>query len=282
MQIEFFADVFILNNFFLNILSLSISSVIMKRNISYSRLMVSAALGSFWSFFLFLFPFFSVFFELLITIGIVCSLIVMAAFQTRNLRFVLKANFALLVASTLVCGCLSFAKQFFFLLDWECLLVTGILCLAGRRFLKENWKEKEMGTFRYPVQLFYQGKKKQFLAMADSGNRLRVPQTGKAVSVITYEECKGFCDSVNSGFYIPYRAVGTEHGMLFAVIFDKMEIVKEEKILVIEKPVVAISKGKLSVNGDFNMLLPEELVMECSYKGGGHNDDHKTICTKSI
>ena len=216
------------------------------------------------------------------TIGIVCSLMVMTAFQTRSLRVILKADFALLVASTLVCGCLFFVKQFFFLSDWECLFVTGILCLAGRRFLKENWKEKEIGIIRYPVQLFYQGKKKQFLAMADSGNRLRVPETGKAVSVITYEDCKGFCDSVDGGVYIPYLAVGIEHGMLFAVIFDKMEIVKEEKTLVIEKPVVAISKGKLSVNGDFNMLLPEELVMERSYKGGGHNDDHKTICTKSI
>ena len=50
--------------------------------------------------------------------------------------------------------------------------------------------------------------------------------------------------------------------MLFALQFEKMEIKKNGRVMTVECPVVAIVKERLSVNGDFSMILPEVYVPE--------------------
>lgn len=115
---------------------------------------------------------------------------------------------------------------------------------------------------RYQVRLYHHGICKEFAALADSGNRLRVPETGKPVSLIAYSDCIGFCDRVHAGFYIPYRAVGTENGLLFAMMLERMEIIKDGKTIVVENPVVAVSKERLSSDDSFSVLLPEEYIRQ--------------------
>ena len=54
---------------------------------------------------------------------------------------------------------------------------------------------------------------------------------------------------------IPYRAVGTENGMLPGVLFDRMEVMSEEcGSIWIERPIVAISKEPLFFGKDFTMM----------------------------
>ena len=121
-------------------------------------------------------------------------------------------------------------------------------------------KGQKVGTERYEVTLYFNGRQRKFTGLADSGNRLKVPESGKPVSLVSYQDCAGFCDKVSGGFFIPYRAVGTGHGLLFAITFEKMEIRKSGTCIKIENPVVAITKEPLSSSGDFNMILPEEYV----------------------
>lgn len=83
--------------------------------------------------------------------------------------------------------------------------------LAGL-FFKRALREKERGRERFLVRLFYRGGQREFKALADSGNRLREPVSGKPVSVVYAGDLKGFCDSVDGVVYIPYRAVGTRAG----------------------------------------------------------------------
>ena len=59
--------------------------------------------------------------------------------------------------------------------------------------------------------------------MADSGNRLVEPVTGKPVSIIAAADAKEFLGEKAGVLMIPYRAVGTENGMLPGVLFDRME-----------------------------------------------------------
>ena len=122
-------------------------------------------------------------------------------------------------------------------------------------------QSRRLGTLRYPVRLYYRGKEKEFMALADSGNRLREPVTGKPVSVISYEDCRGFCDTLSAVFCIPYRSVGKEQGMLTGIVFERMEIFRDSGVLTVEKPVVAVAREPLSADGSFTMLLPEELVI---------------------
>ena len=153
-----------------------------------------------------------------------------------------------------------FAAEQFFLTGTESLIFTCVLAGVAGRFLKEYIFTKTTGDERYQVRLYYRQKIREFTALADSGNRLRVPETGKVVSVISYQDCHDFCDRVSGGFFIPYRAVGTDCGLLFAITFDKMEIEKNGMFVTIEHPAVAITREQLAAGGDFNMLLPEEYV----------------------
>ena len=44
--------------------------------------------------------------------------------------------------------------------------------------------------------------------------------------------------------------------------FERMEIRQQGTIKIIEQPVVAITKERLSVKGDFSMILPEAYIPE--------------------
>ena len=88
--------------------------------------------------------------------------------------------------------------------------------------------------------------------MADSGNRLVEPVTGKPVSIIAAADAKEFLGEKAGVLMIPYRAVGTENGMLPGVLFDRMEVMSEE--------CGSISKEPLFFGKDFTMILPECLV----------------------
>ena len=85
-----------------------------------------------------------------------------------------------------------------------------------------------IGKTRYQVRLFLNEKSKEFTAMADSGNRLVEPVTGKPVSIIAAADAKEFLGEKAGVLMIPYRAVGTENGMLPGVLFDRMEVMSEE------------------------------------------------------
>ena len=118
-----------------------------------------------------------------------------------------------------------------------------------------------IGKTRYQVRLFLNEKSKEFTAMADSGNRLVEPVTGKPVSIIAAADAKEFLGEKAGVLMIPYRAVGTENGMLPGVLFDRMEVMSEEcGSIRIERPIVAISKEPLFFGKDFTMILPECLV----------------------
>ena len=97
--------------------------------------------------------------------------------------------------------------------------------------------------------------------MADSGNRLAEPVTGKPVSIIAAADVKEFLGEKAGVIMIPYRAVGTKNGMLPGVLFDRMEVLSEESGNIrIERPIVAVSKEPLFFGKDFAMILPECLV----------------------
>lgn len=260
LEYEFYIDVFFLTDFFLNLLSLFLTAAFLRKSARLMRLIFAAVLGSFWNCFLVVFPVLTPTIELAATVFVVGSVMVKIAFSPQRMK--MRAVAALLGAAAMVNGCLDFSKEHFYLSDWESLVFTGLLCLAGERLLRELLKKRGIGAERYHVRLHYKGKTREFSGLADSGNRLHVPGTGMPVSVISYKDCTGFCESVSGGFYIPYRAVGTREGVLFAMLFEKMEIIKDGKIRIIEKPAVAIVKEPLSVKGEFSMILPEEYVLE--------------------
>lgn len=264
MEYVVYIDIIFLTDFFLDFLALLLTSAFVRQRPSLIRLMLAAAIGSVWTCFLILCSEFSKTTELLLTVFGVGSLMSLAAFSeeiSTDFTWLLRSDASLLISSAVLNGCLSFTREHLYLTDWESLVFSGAVTGAIVLFLTETMKKEKMGTERYSVRLYYGDKEREFTGFVDSGNRLCVPESGKPVCLVSYRDCIGFCDKVSGGFFVPYRAVGTEHGLLFAITFEKMEIRKSGTCIKIENPVVAITKEPLSTVGDFNMILPEEYVL---------------------
>lgn len=60
---------------------------------------------------------------------------------------------------------------------------------------------------------------------------------------------------------IPYQSVGNEHGLLEGIVVDELVIRKEQEQVVERGAVVAFYKGKLSRDGEFQMILNHSLMM---------------------
>lgn len=266
MEYEIYIDVLFLVDFLCSLLALSLTAKMLKRKLTAPRAAAAAAAGSFWSCLITVFPVLPVLLELVFTVLFTGSLMSVLAFPSRDLKSILKADVMLLVSCVAMGGSMMTLKQFLFLKDWEALFCLGAVYWAARILMNMWTTEKARGQERYQVKLFYRGETRVFSALCDSGNRLKEPVSKKPVSVISYEDCIGFCDNVEFPLYIPYRAVGTENGLLTGMILEKMEIQNGEDRLEICRPIVAVSKVPLSVNGDFAMLLPEELLLSAPVK----------------
>ena len=260
MEYEFYADVFFLIVFLMNLPILALTAVLGGRRIKPGRLILAALFGSLWNCLTFLVPLLPVSLELFLTLVLCGSIMNCLAFSIKRPQELVKADVLLLISAMLLGGGLSAIKETFSLSGLEACACLSALCGAFAAFAGGYLKERQGRRETCPVRLYYRGNMREFLALVDSGNRLREPESKKPVSVISYEDCQGFCERISGILYIPYRAVGTRKGVLPGIIFERMEIQVGEECLEIDRPVVAVTKEPLSGNGDFSMLLPESLL----------------------
>jgi len=261
LEYEFYIDLFFLKGVFLNLLALMLTAAMGRFKLSVWRAVLMAAAGSAWSVFCLFLPEMPFGAEMFFTVLLPGGFLAAVSFSLKKAGEIGKA-FVLFFAAVLVMGGFLFLlKDRFWLSGWEAEAVLGAVVFSLWICFREIFKERERGEERIPVRLFYKGEQRQFFALVDSGNRLREPLSGKPVSVISFGDCKGFCDSVSGVRYIPFQAVGTKSGVLPGIVFERMEFFREGRLYEIEKPIVAVTREPLSGNGDFTMLLPEELIL---------------------
>lgn len=115
----------------------------------------------------------------------------------------------------------------------------------------------------YEVTLTEEGENVICRALFDTGNLLTDPISGKPVSVVEETALmKGWLEKYPQKYkIIPYQSVGREHGVLEGIVVDELVIKKEQEQVVKKGEVVAFYKGKLSKNGDFQMILNHSLMI---------------------
>lgn len=269
LEYEFYIDLFFLKDFFLNLLALLLAASMGRMKGKAKRLFIASAAGSAWSCAVLFLPGMPLWAELFLTVFLVGSFMTAFSFSLRRAKEILKADALLVVSVLLTGGFLMFLREYFWLSGPESVTVLAIVTAGGCFLFKGMLAEKERGRERILVWLYYRGKKREFLALVDSGNRLREPVSGKPVSVISFEDCKDFCDRISSVLYVPFRSVGVKEGVLPGIIFEKMEIYRGGRLFEIERPIVAVTKEPLSGNREFTMLLPEEFILHTPGRDGG-------------
>ena len=103
-------------------------------------------------------------------------------------------------------------------------------------------------------------------ALIDTGNSLREPVSGKPVSVVETDILERLHDVKRPEKLkvIPYRSIGRENGMMEGYEVPEIVIDSEGERLRRQKVIIGISRGKVSVDGRYQMILHPDLCNEIS------------------
>lgn len=101
------------------------------------------------------------------------------------------------------------------------------------------------------------GGRREVTALVDSGCQLSDPVSGKPVSVVESRIAEEILPLERPECFrlIPYHAIGTEHGLMQAVEAERIYIQREGQEIMVEKPVIAVCRQKLSAGGGYQMIL---------------------------
>lgn len=145
-------------------------------------------------------------------------------------------------------------------------ILGGIaMTLAVTKILNTMEKQKKRRKNRYTAELYFGERRVLVDGFIDTGNRLKEPITGKIVHILQEDVAASLMSGEDKpmSFLVPYRAVGTESGLLTAIRIDRMELVAEdESRTVIMRPLFGLYQGKLSSNDEYQLILHAETKTE--------------------
>lgn len=111
------------------------------------------------------------------------------------------------------------------------------------------------------VFLVYEGNVIKTRGLIDSGNNLYYGEKKHPVSVVELSTIKSILDKSPRGlFTVNYKSLGQDEGIMYGIIFDKMEIVIADSKMCIDNPYIGIYKGKFSENGEYSMIIHKDYI----------------------
>lgn len=272
---DLYADVIFFNNFVMDYLLLTTVRKVMRLKKRRWGTILASVLGALYALAVTVVPFGSSVLQAAVTYLLMSGLMAWTAFPVKTAKDLAKTAAGLYMAAAVMAGLFSLfhisggpswylerlllgkeaAPLPFFI---YAVLAAGSFFTAC--FLWESVKKTEKKNGHYiSVVLFYQGREKELTAFLDTGNRLEDPYSHKPVSVISADCCSELFQTVSGVTYIPFHCVGKEKGFLPAVTADRMEMIKDGERITADRPIIAISKEALSLDGTYQMLLHENL-----------------------
>nr|WP_294488104.1 sigma-E processing peptidase SpoIIGA [uncultured Anaerosporobacter sp.] len=168
------------------------------------------------------------------------------------------------------------ALNFFYLISF--FAIAGGFIHLVKRILIQMKGTRELF---YNVELVFGEKKITCKGFFDTGNHLREPVSKRPVVIADLDGIKDILpeelidyakdfmsDAIHKNIdrfvvrikWIPYHAVGTEEGILPGIVFDEVNILKEDRVVHNPNITVAIYQGKLTVDNSYHIILHEELL----------------------
>ncbi len=231
MTICFYADLYVIFNFIMNLFLLYITAFFRQKRCSGLRILAASFTGAFFSLFL------TYFLKGNVTlIGILLSffeiiLIVKIGFRYEGFRVMCGDVISFLGISLFTSGALIMVKNFtdehifgnrqfsFWLLLLSVVLLFVIFLFTRFFLLRSNFQKKSVMR----VRIMHHGKETEVAALYDTGNQLVSPYTGEGVAIISKKLAKTLCvEEVHAPILIPYHSIGGE-GMLKAYRIEYLE-----------------------------------------------------------
>ncbi len=153
----------------------------------------------------------------------------------------------------------------FGLVSYETAVGAALLLLpAAAVWLRRQAKSREKYL---EVTISHHGNQITLRALADSGNLLKDPYTGKSVSMIdraVYEAAYGAPQSMR---LIPYESLGCRHGLLEAVTIENLSYVSAQRTDSVKGAVLGLADHALFEKKTYQIIMnPQENVT------GGRNE----------
>ncbi len=256
MYYEVYIDILFCLNFWMDYLILRLTAYIFKYKTG-KRMTVSACIIALLGSLAVCFVQIQNSFQLLCIQCLICIIGVMFAFPYTGIRRFAQLMAVMQVCSFLLGGAMEWLlrvgrKSMYGIFQW--LFASYMFYKLFRRLFLKIKQEHRLKDQLFDATLYIAGQTLQVKAFLDTGNQLKEPLGGRPVSVLGGAAVERL--PVQDGIIlIPYRAVGTENGILYGFVADKMKLVSDSQTKEIEKPVIGIANESVSIKQDYEMLL---------------------------
>lgn len=125
------------------------------------------------------------------------------------------------------------------------------------------WSKQQLkNAVRYlKVRIRHQERHIRLRALADSGNLLRDPYTGRPVSMIDRKIYEAAYGPPEAPRLIPYESLGCRHGLLEAVTIEELSITYQNRGIKVRKAVLGLAEHALFEKKPYQMIInPQELA----------------------
>ncbi|SKA83482.1 stage II sporulation protein GA (sporulation sigma-E factor processing peptidase) [Caloramator quimbayensis] len=291
-----YIDVLLLENFFMNYLLIYLLKRLCKYKTKEWKMILASLFGAFYVIFIF-YPDFQFLYCLLMKF-LMSIIMLIIAFTPRKIRDILKIVILFYIEAFIIGGSIlaifyltykeiDIASGTFLLTNISSnyiiigILIAIILVKIGFDYL-ENFYGTEKNKIE--IQIILDNKRCSITALIDTGNTLKDPVTNVPVIVVYQKSLLDiFPDELKKCIaddydyesitkiiissqlksrirIIPYRALGTENGILIAIRADMAIVKYKNKCNVIEEPIIALYNKPISVYGDYQALAYPEIL----------------------
>ncbi len=257
----FYADVFLLQNLCMDYLAVMGSNLFLKRGKRGIRLFLVSALSSLCGLFLLLSVKDPVWYQLLAHFVLNTGMVA-GCFGIKSKKQFLENWLATYLAALLLGGGMEWLQEqrLFYRHQYMQMLAASVLLFSAAAYLMQF---RSYGNYIFSCRLKKGLRSLELRAYWDSGNQLRDPYTGKAVSILSYQKAKDFWEAERDAVrYVPYRSLGEQNGLLWVTDVDFLEIRQGKQRIVIKNAAIGFAEEGLLEGKDYDMILHAALLDE--------------------
>ena len=253
---------YFLFNFWMNLWVLFLCRFFLHSKVKRRWILVYALIASWGEVMLLCVPMGNSYLKILMGYGGITALICYCLFRPKSKPYFAKILGTCYLSAILLGGILLGVENIF-RKESLSLSFMGILIVVlvwGIEITYKKWNQKK--EF-YEVEIYFSPKDRCVVtALLDSGNGLIEPISKMPVSVLEAEVANQYRNRLKMENYriVPFHSIGKDKGIMEAYFVEKMEIKREGENVVVQNPMIAITRDVVSANGKYQMILHPEII----------------------